>query len=47
MDRYLHAAAAQVRDTTIPLNKEYFDPRYGRYNRPEAGIAKVRQDHKR
>ena len=47
MDRYLHAAAAQVRDATIPLNKEYFDPRYDQYNRPAAAIAKVRQAHKR
>ena len=47
MDRYLHAAAAQVRDATIPLKKEYFDPRYDQYNRPAAAIAKVRQAHKR
>ena len=43
MERYLHTAAAQIRDATIPLNKEYFDPRYDRYNRPTAAIAKVRQ----
>ena len=47
VDRYLQAAAAQIRFATLEKNLEYFDPRYDRHHRPAPPLAKVKQAHSR
>ena len=47
VDRYLFAAASQVREATVKLGKVYFDPRHDKHGRPSSGLAKVKWSHQR